>query len=103
MKATENLAEQIKIIVMLKRRSIINSIHDEIEKALDALPYDDNKSTQWFLRDVDEANLPHSTQETMVFEKNFDPAVVTPADEIEAAKIAFDDVTKKENVVKLLK
>ena len=103
MKATENLAEQIKIVVMLKRLTIINSMHDEIEKAFEELPYDDNKSTQWSLRDVDDANLPHSTQETMAYEKSYDPAVVTPQVEFEAAKVAFDKVTKKENVIKRLK
>ena len=103
MKATDNLATQLKIIMQLKHQQIINRLNDSFQDGLKKLAGDDNKSTQWELQDTNEVRLPHRTQVTLAFNKSVDPTVVDVEGEIEAAKAAFDDMSSKENVIKLLR
>jgi hypothetical protein len=103
MRATDNLADQLKLIMQLKHRQILNRLGDSLEAGFKKLPNDDNKSTQWELQDIINVKMPHKTQETLIFDKSIDPAVLKAEEEIDAVTAAFDELTSKENVIKLLK
>jgi len=103
MRATDKTADQIKLIMQLKHRQMLNAIQDDLEKQFKKLPNDDNKSTQWELKDINEVRLPHVTQETLVYSKSIDPAVVNADEEYDAVTQAFEHATRKENIIKLLK
>lgn len=102
MKATDKLVEQLNIIMLLKHRQILNAIGDAAEKSLQKLPNDDNKSTQWTLKDINSVHQPLKSQETLLFEKQTDPAVLSSEALIEAAKKQLNETFKKENVIRLL-
>jgi hypothetical protein len=103
MRATDNLATQLKLIMQLKHQQILNRLRDSFENGLENLASDDNKSTKWELQKIIDTKLPHQMQETLVFNKNIDPAVVDAKAEMEAAAAAFNDLSSKEKVIKLLR
>lgn len=103
MRATDNLATQLKLIMQLKHQQILNRLRDSFENGLEQLAGDDNKSTKWELQKIIDAKLPHQMQETLVFNKNIDPAVVDAKTEMEAAAAVFNDLSSKEKVIKLLR